>query len=153
MQCHHKCECNPAPAVDLIDHPPHYTSHPSGVECITITEYLNFCIGNAWKYLWRADEKGSTMEDLKKSAWYIIREIARRHADSNQVDAFIPPSLDAAFRRVAQVETGHRGAAFASLFAAACHPNEVSHLEAAWVHIMAIVEDVEAASAKKEILV
>jgi len=60
-----------------INHPPHYTSHPSGVECIQITQHLNFCIGNAVKYLWRAGLKGEAVEDLKKAAWYISCEINR----------------------------------------------------------------------------
>ena len=63
---------------DMVNHPPHYTSHPSGVECIQITEHMNFCLGNAVKYIWRADLKGSGVEDLKKAAWYIEREIKRR---------------------------------------------------------------------------
>lgn len=62
---------------DLVNHPPHYTSHPSGVECIQVTEHLNFCVGNAIKYLWRAGEKGSYVQDLEKAKWYIEREIAR----------------------------------------------------------------------------
>lgn len=62
---------------DAVNHPAHYTNHPSGVECITITEHMNFCIGNVVKYLWRADLKNG-LEDLKKAAWYINREIARR---------------------------------------------------------------------------
>jgi len=57
--------------------PPHYQSHPSGVECIEITEHLNFCLGNAIKYIWRAGLKGDSLEDLKKAQWYIAREIAR----------------------------------------------------------------------------
>lgn len=64
-------------AHDPVNHPSHYTDHPSGVECITITEHMGFCIGNAVKYLWRAGLKGSTLEDLKKARWYIDREIAR----------------------------------------------------------------------------
>lgn len=63
---------------DPVNHPAHYGSHPSGVECIQITEHMNFCLGNAIKYLWRADEKGNAIEDLKKARWYIDREIARR---------------------------------------------------------------------------
>jgi hypothetical protein len=63
---------------DPINHPPHYTAHPSGVECIQITEHMNFCLGNALKYLWRADLKRDAIEDLKKAAWYINREIERR---------------------------------------------------------------------------
>jgi hypothetical protein len=56
------------------------------VECIQVTEHLNFCIGNAIKYLWRAGLKGATVEDLKKARWYIDREIARlEHAPQAQV--------------------------------------------------------------------
>ena len=62
---------------DPVNHPKHYTEHPSGVECIQITEHLSFCVGNAVKYLWRADLKNG-VEDLEKAAWYISREIAKR---------------------------------------------------------------------------
>lgn len=62
---------------DPINHPAHYTSHPSGVECIAITEHMSFCRGNAIKYLWRAGEKGDALEDLRKARWYVDREIAR----------------------------------------------------------------------------
>jgi hypothetical protein len=62
---------------DPVNHPKHYTEHPSGVECIEITEHLNFCVGNAIKYLWRAGLKGEQVEDLRKARWYIDREIAR----------------------------------------------------------------------------
>ena len=62
---------------DPVNHPKHYTEHPSGVECIEITEHMNFCVGNAIKYLWRAGLKGAQVEDLRKARWYIDREIAR----------------------------------------------------------------------------
>ena len=64
---------------DLVNHPPHYTSHPSGVECITVTEHMNFCLGNAVKYIWRAGLKDASdpIEDLRKAEFYILREIAR----------------------------------------------------------------------------
>lgn len=62
---------------DQIDHPAHYNTHPSGVECITVTEHFNFNIGNAIKYLWRAGQKGALIEDLKKARWYVEREIQR----------------------------------------------------------------------------
>lgn len=64
---------------DRVDHPKHYVSHPSGVECITITEHMSFNVGNAVKYLWRADEKGAPIEDLEKARWYVDREIAKRN--------------------------------------------------------------------------
>lgn len=62
----------------VVNHPPHYTTHPSGVECIQITEHMNFCLGNAVKYIWRAGLKGKDpVEDLKKARFYIEREIKR----------------------------------------------------------------------------
>jgi hypothetical protein len=62
---------------DNVNHPKHYNSHPSGVECIEITEHFNFNIGNAVKYCWRAGLKGEQVEDLRKARWYIDREISR----------------------------------------------------------------------------
>ena len=61
---------------DPVNHPTHYTSHPSGVECIQIVEWMSFCLGNAVKYIWRADIKGG-IEDLQKAVWYLEREIER----------------------------------------------------------------------------
>lgn len=70
----------PNSKTDMVNHPPHYKNHPSGIECIQITEHYGFCIGNAIKYLWRADHKGSSIEDLKKAIWYINREIQKRES-------------------------------------------------------------------------
>ncbi|MDR2005346.1 MAG: DUF3310 domain-containing protein [Prevotella sp.] len=75
---------------DNVNHPKHYTSHPSGVECIQVTECHNFCIGNAIKYLWRAGLKidadktdlQKQVEDLEKAVWYIQREIQRLKNES-----------------------------------------------------------------------
>lgn len=63
---------------DPVNHPAHYRSHPSGVECISITRHMNFNLGNVIKYLWRADEKGAPLEDLRKARWYLDDEILRR---------------------------------------------------------------------------
>ena len=63
---------------DNVNHPAHYLAHPSGIEVIQITEHLNFCLGNAVKYILRADHKGKPIEDLNKARWYIEREITRR---------------------------------------------------------------------------
>ena len=65
--------------VDNVNHPKHYTSHPSGIECIEITRHYWFAIGNAIKYLWRAglmkdgslSDNQKEIEDLKKAIWYI----------------------------------------------------------------------------------
>lgn len=69
--------------LDNVNHPKHYTSDPSGVECIQITKYRDFCIGNAIKYLWRAGlksdsnvtDKEKEIEDLQKAIWYINEKI------------------------------------------------------------------------------
>lgn len=62
---------------DPVNHPAHYNAHPSGVECIQITEHMSFCLGSAIKYIWRAGKKGDAAEDLEKAVWYLRREIAR----------------------------------------------------------------------------
>src|SRR5678815_214842 len=67
---------------DPVNHPKHYTSHPSGVECIQITEHMGFCLGNVLKYVWRADLKGG-VEDLLKAQFYLAREIAKRTEDQS----------------------------------------------------------------------
>ena len=60
---------------DIVNHPPHYTS--ARVECIEIIEDLGLCfhLGNALKYIWRAGRKADSLEDLKKSRWYLDRKI------------------------------------------------------------------------------
>lgn len=57
---------------DVINHPKHYKSE-SGVECIEIAEHLGFNLGNAFKYLFRRNKKGRTVEDLQKALWYLKR--------------------------------------------------------------------------------
>jgi len=73
---------------DAVNHPAHYTSDPSGVECITITRHRNFNVGNAMKYLWRAGLKDDArhVEDLEKALWYISDEIERLRAADQGTD-------------------------------------------------------------------
>lgn len=72
-----ECDCAYSKKPDPVNHPSHYTSHPSGVECITITEHMSFTLGNAIKYIWRADLKNGT-QDLEKAIWYLNRELEKR---------------------------------------------------------------------------
>jgi len=75
---HKKCINKLVKEFDPVTKPRHYNIHPSGVQAIEITEHMNFCIGNAVKYLMRAGIKTEDpTEDLRKSVWYIEREIAR----------------------------------------------------------------------------
>lgn len=75
---------------DPVNHPSHYTSHPSGVECIQITTHENFNRGNALKYWWRAGSKpyqGKTLKesaliDYEKAIFYIQMEVKRLEASS-----------------------------------------------------------------------
>ncbi len=69
-------------APNVVDHPTHYSSHPSGVECIVIAEHMNFNLGNALKYIWRNEKKNGT-EDLRKAIWYLRREIDLRERLNN----------------------------------------------------------------------
>lgn len=62
---------------DPVNHPKHYTSSPSGIECIDVVEHMPFCRGNVVKYCFRAGLKGDELEDLRKARWYLEREIAR----------------------------------------------------------------------------
>ncbi len=65
-----------------VNHPPHYTAHPSGIECIAITRHMNFNLGNVVKYVWRADHKGASLQDLKKAQFYLNDEINRREKNA-----------------------------------------------------------------------
>ncbi len=75
--------------IDMVNHPPHYCQHPSGVECIDITRHYCFSIGNAIKYLWRAglkseaslEDKDKEIQDLKKAIWYINDRIKQLQDD------------------------------------------------------------------------
>lgn len=79
---------------EQVNHPAHYTSHPSGVECITITRHYCFAIGNAIKYLWRAGlkqdadktEKEKEIEDLQKAIWYINDRIKQLQNNDEKMD-------------------------------------------------------------------
>jgi hypothetical protein len=92
---------------DNVNHPQHYTDHPSGIECIEVTEHMNFCLGNAVKYLFRLDKKHADLVlDLEKALWYVRRHgkymenLSSRHslrsffsgADKNDIDETITES-------------------------------------------------------------
>lgn len=58
---------------DTVNHPTHYTGRNIGYECIDIAQYQTFCTGNVIKYLWRYQDKGTPLEDLRKARWYAHR--------------------------------------------------------------------------------
>lgn len=76
---------------DMVNHPPHYTSSPAQcsncghpIECIDVVQHMGFSLGNTVKYVWRADLKNDAIEDLKKAAWYLNTEIAKREKSGEQ---------------------------------------------------------------------
>lgn len=73
---------------DPVSAPKHYTSHPSGVECVTITRHMGFNLGNAMKYIWRADLKNDAVQDLQKAIWYVQDEIMKRTKTPDNVGEF-----------------------------------------------------------------
>lgn len=69
-----------------IDHPEYYKA--GGIEAIDVIEdwKLDFCLGNAIKYIARAGKKSDDVRtDLEKAAWYI-----KHHAESVKAGT-IPP--------------------------------------------------------------
>jgi hypothetical protein len=71
------------PKRETVNHPEHYQA-AGGLECIDVIEALelNFSLGSAMKYLWRAGKKHNVdgIEDLRKARWYLDREITRRES-------------------------------------------------------------------------
>lgn len=82
----HENRCAPAKTDlsddDPVNHPAHYTQY-AGFEVIDITEKLNFCMGNAVKYILRADHKDNPIQDLEKARWYLSREIDKRKGEAS----------------------------------------------------------------------
>lgn len=66
------------PEVDMVNSPPHYTM--GEIEVIDAIEdwELPYNLGNAVKYIARANHKGNPIQDLSKAIWYIQREISKQ---------------------------------------------------------------------------
>lgn len=63
---------------DMVNHPAHYETN--GIECIDAMiasqgaeAVRNYCICNAFKYIWRHQYKGKSDEDIQKAIWYLNR--------------------------------------------------------------------------------
>ena len=69
----------PQPKNDPVNHPSHYTDGKIEVIDFILDKQFNFCRGSAIKYICRAGKKDPSkeIEDLKKAAWYLNREIER----------------------------------------------------------------------------
>jgi hypothetical protein len=67
-------------SMDMVNSPSHYKV--GGIETIDFIEakQLGYHLGNAVKYISRADHKGARIQDLEKAKWYLDREIKRLSA-------------------------------------------------------------------------
>jgi hypothetical protein len=79
---------------EAVNHPAHYGGADNVYEAIKVIEAwgLGFCLGNTIKYISRAGKKGDVLQDLKKAAWYLQREIqARENGVRPNVANKLPP--------------------------------------------------------------
>ena len=137
---------------DMVNHPPHYTSHPSGVECAEITDWLNFNLGSAFKYIWRAGLKWDTLEDLKKIEWYLLREIKHRKTVAlnwGAVDVIMPDTVVRKFRKVLKHEAGPKAQAMLAMFNAAQRQDQAQQLEVAGEWVEHMIREIEKREADK----
>ena len=91
---------NAGQQVDMVNHPPHYKHHPSGIEAITITRHMTFNVGSAMKYCWRANHKGNQIQDLEKAVWYLNDEIQRLKKEQAERQEKIRLACEAEMSRV-----------------------------------------------------
>ncbi|SDC73120.1 Protein of unknwon function [Ectopseudomonas chengduensis] len=114
---------------DMVNHPPHYNGHPSGLECIEVTELLPFNLGNAFKYVFRHRSKNGR-EDLEKARWYLNRELER--CERGGISIGYLQATHALAGRIAAHEPYPVGAALVAI--AADEPAEALH----WIeHLLA----------------
>lgn len=88
---------------DNVNHPAHYETN--GIECIDamvasqgIDSVMNYCLCNAFKYIWRCQHKGKRLEDIQKAIWYLNKYV---ELDSKSLTP-LELDFDADLRRVKQ---------------------------------------------------
>jgi len=74
---------------DQVNHPTHYNNHPSRIQCIEVTQFMSFTLGNAFKYLFRADQKNGE-QDYRKALWYLNRELDYRRGGCEPITLYRP---------------------------------------------------------------
>lgn len=70
---------------EAVNHPQHYGGENNQYEAIKVIEAweLDFCLGNAVKYISRAGKKDNIVQDLKKAKWYLERKIDQLEASGS----------------------------------------------------------------------
>ena len=78
---------------DNVNHPSHYETN--GIECIDAMVasqgaecVMNYCLCNAFKYIWRCQHKGKRVEDIQKAVWYLNKwqELAEDETKEDEND-------------------------------------------------------------------
>lgn len=115
---------------DMINHPPHYQDD-SGIECIEVTQWMPFCTGNCFKYLYRAGKKGSMFDDLKKAKWYAERANKRQETWSRDLpSSFVDKIKMIASSRAGNIRYAMEGIAVGEWgYVIACISTELAHCE------------------------
>lgn len=108
-------------AEDVVNQPKHYTSHPSGIECIEISKYLSGCLAQAFQYVWRCGQKDDPVQELRKAIWFIDAELSiddfqfahaeKIHELLNKVCDYEPINRHLALARIALSNANYRGVA------------------------------------------
>lgn len=84
---------NETPKSDNVNHPSHYETN--GIECIDAMVasqgaecVMNYCLCNAFKYIWRCQHKGKRVEDIQKAVWYLNKwqELAENETKEDEND-------------------------------------------------------------------
>lgn len=82
---------------DNVNHPAHYETN--GIECIDamvasqgIDSVMNYCLCNAFKYIWRCQHKDNCREDIQKAIWYLNKYVeldSKRHKSESYIDVYL----------------------------------------------------------------
>jgi hypothetical protein len=139
---------------DPVNKPKHYTTHPSGVECIEISEKLSFNLGNAFKYVFRRDDKENTLQDVSKAEWYLKREIGRLEKALEELPAssiiFLHPGLSIGDLRkadkvIAAESDSNAADYYAYLFTQGVvqEPDDLESLYDALASLQALIEEIK----------
>ena len=90
---------------DMVNHPPHYNNHPSGIECNEVREHiLNSNLSDAYKYCWREGDKDESVQELRKAIWYLNSEFNRLLNYPSQVMPVLPQDVEAKHHRICEFE-------------------------------------------------
>lgn len=72
-----------------VNHPKHYNTHPSDIECVEFSELLPGNLSHVCVYVWRYENKGTPKRDLEKAVWFLERELGRTASEREETLAML----------------------------------------------------------------